>query len=170
MGAFYIQVQLENMPSWPILWIITIGDKEDAGMILKAIPCAILLLVPNIATAEPDLDCRIRLEFSSNDTGAVANYVLTLQIKNTLGRAVRGVSVNYYDSAFRQLGNTALACPGVSGEGIPPSSHGECWTQLQKVDGNLLDKFGTEMWTAIVNTQLVQLESIRKCEVLGFAY
>jgi hypothetical protein len=139
-------------------------------MVLKAVAFTVLLLTPIMANAEPDLDCRIRLELSSNETGAVANYVLTLQIKNTLGRAVNGVSVNYFDNAQNQLGNTALACPGASGDGIPPSSHGECWAQLQKVDGNLLEKFGTEMWTAIVNTQLTQLESIRKCEVLGFAY
>ena len=139
-------------------------------MIWKAATLVILSAIPVTASAEPGLDCRIRLEFSSNDTGAVANYVRTLQVKNTLGRAVRGVSVNYYDSSLKQLGNTALSCPGVTGEGIPPSSHGECWAQLQKVDGNLLDKFGTEMWTAIVNTQLIQLESIRKCELLGFAF
>lgn len=139
-------------------------------MVLKAAAFSALFLFPVMANAEPALDCQIRLEFSSNDTGAVANYVLTLQIKNTLGRAVNGVSVNYFDNDQNQLGNTALVCPGASGDGIPPSSHGECWAQLQKVDGNLLEKFGTEMWTAIVNTQLTQLESIRKCEVLGFAY
>ena len=139
-------------------------------MVLKAAAFTALLLFPVMANAETELDCRIRLEFSSNDTGAVANYVLTLQIKNRLGRAVHGVSVNYFDSAHNQLGNTALVCPGASGDGIPPSSHGGCWAQLQKVDGNLLEKFGTEMWTVIVNTQLTQLESIRKCEVLGFAY
>jgi hypothetical protein len=150
--------------------ILGLGADGDVQMILRTTALALLLLAPVMANAEPDVDCRIRLEFSSNDTGAVADYILTLQIKNTLGCAISGVSVNYFDTALNQLGNTALACPGVFGEGIPPSSHGECWAQLQKVDGNLLEKFGTEMWTAIVNTQLTQLESIRKCKVLGFAY
>ena len=26
------------------------------------------------------------------------------------------------------------------------------------------------MWTAVVNSQLTQLDSIRRCEVLGFGY
>jgi hypothetical protein len=142
----------------------------DAQMIWRAAAVVTLLTIPGMAIAEPDRDCRIRLEFSSDNTGAVANYILTLQIKNALGRAVRGVSVKYFDGTAAQLGNTEMVCPGSIGEGIVPGSHGECWTQLQKVDGNLLDKFGTEMWTAIVNTQLIQLESIRKCKVLGFAY
>ncbi len=129
-----------------------------------------ICVVPITSAAQSPLDCRIRMEFSSNDTGAVANYVLTLQVKNTVGRAVRGLSVNYYAQTGEQLGNAELVCPGTEGAGIPPGSYGECWTQLQQVDGNLLDKFGTELWTAIVNTQLQQLLSIRSCSVLGFAY
>ena len=136
----------------------------------KAITLAIALAFPVLANAEPDQDCRIRLEFSSDDVGAVVNYVLTLQIKNTAGRNVRSISVNYYDSELDQLGNAEMVCLGATGEGITPGSHGECWTALQSVDSNLLKSFGTETWTAVVNSQLTQLDSIRKCEILGFGY
>jgi hypothetical protein len=136
----------------------------------KAITLAMLLLLPISANAEPDQDCRIRLEFSSDNVGAVVNYVLTLQIKNTAGRNVRSISVNYYDSELDQLGNAEMVCLGATGEGITPGSHGECWTALQRVDSNLMKSFGTEMWTAVVNSQLTQLDSIRKCEILGFGY
>jgi hypothetical protein len=136
----------------------------------KAAAVAIALAFPVSANAEPDQDCRIRLEFSSDDVGAVVNYVLTLQIKNTAGRNVRSISVNYFDSELDQLGNAEMVCLGTTGEGITPGSHGECWTALQWVDSNLMKSFGTEMWTAVVNSQLAQLESIRKCEVLGFGY
>ena len=136
----------------------------------KAVTLAILLMLPISANAEPDQDCRIRLEFASDEVGAVVNYVLTLQIKNTAGRNVRSVSVNYFDSGLDQLGNAEMICLGTTGEGITPGSHGECWTSLQRVDSNLMKSFGTEMWTAVVNSQLTQLDSIRKCEVLGFGY
>lgn len=136
----------------------------------KAITLAMLLMLPISANAEPDQDCRIRLEFSSDEVGAVVNYVLTLQIKNIAGRNVRSVSVNYFDSGLNQLGNTEMICLGTAGDGITSGSHGECWTALQRVDSKLLKSFGTETWTAVVNSQLAQLESIRKCEVLGFGY
>jgi hypothetical protein len=139
-------------------------------MMWKATTFALMLTFPILAHAEPDQDCRIRLEFSSDEVGAVVNYVLTLQIKNTAGRNVRSVSVNYFDSGLNQLGNAEMICLGTAGDGITSGSHGECWTALQRVDSNLLKSFGTETWTAVVNSQLTQLDSIRKCEVLGFGY
>ena len=42
----------------------------------KAITLAIALAFPVLANAEPDQDCRIRLEFSSDDVGAVVKECL----------------------------------------------------------------------------------------------
>ena len=41
---------------------------------------------------------------------------------------------------------------------------------LQTIDGKMMENFGTEMWTAIVNVQLQKLNSISRCQLLGFRY
>ena len=33
-----------------------------------------------------------------------------------------------------------------------------------------MEKFGTDMWTDIVNFQLQKLDSIQSCEVAGYRY
>ena len=56
-----------------------------------------LILGVNVAHAKTDFRCGVRLIFDSDGSGSVANYVLSLQIKNTTGRAINGVSVIYKD-------------------------------------------------------------------------
>ena len=119
------------------------------------------------------MPCNVKLEFDSNSKGSVANYVLSLQLKNTTGRGVSGASVIYMDENKKHLGNTLLYCStddnGMT-ETVKPGSYGQCVSVLQKVDGAFMSAFGSAKWTEIVNTQLAILNGVALCEVLGFAY
>jgi len=123
----------------------------------------------NLAHAKTDYRCGVRLIFDSDGSGSVANYVLSLQVKNTAGRAINGVSVIYKDQENRVIGNTFLNC-SINAQDVKPGSYGECIRTLQRVDGAYINSFGVEKWTEIVNTQLKDLNSIQYCQVLGFAY
>ena len=123
----------------------------------------------NLAHAKTDYRCGVRLIFDSDGSGSVANYVLSLQVKNTTGRAINGVSVIYKDQENRVIGNTFLNC-SINAQDVKPGSYGECIRTLQRVDGAYINSFGFEKWTEIVNTQLKDLNSIQYCQVLGFAY
>ena len=123
----------------------------------------------NFANAKTDYRCGVRLIFDSDGSGSVANYVLSLQVKNTTGRAINGVSVIYKDQENNVIGNTFLNC-SVNGQDVKPGSYGECIRTLQRVDGAYINSFGVEKWTEIVNTQLKSLNSIQYCKTLGFSY
>ncbi len=123
----------------------------------------------NLAYAKTDYRCGVRLIFDSDGSGSVANYVLSLQVKNTTGRAINGVSVIYKDQENNVIGNTFLNC-SLNGQGVKPGSYGECIRTLQRVDGAYINSFGIEKWTEIVNTQLKALNSIQYCKALGFSY
>ena len=127
-----------------------------------------LLVFSQSAYAEP-VPCSVSLEFDSDAKGSIANYVISLQVKNTTGRTVTGTSIIYQDASEKYLGNTLLTCSG-SGPAIKPGSYGECRSTLQKVDGEFIEAFGTEKWTEIVNTQLKTMTDIAFCEILGFSY
>tara|TARA_B100000614_G_scaffold155639_1_gene137810 strand:+ start:28 stop:447 length:420 start_codon:yes stop_codon:yes gene_type:complete len=123
----------------------------------------------NLAFAKTDYRCGVRLIFDSDGSGSVANYVLSLQVKNTTGRAINGVSVIYKDQENSVIGNTFLNC-SINGQAVKPGSYGECIRTLQRVDGVYINSFGIEKWTEIVNTQLEALNSIQYCKALGFSY
>ena len=123
----------------------------------------------NLAYANTEYRCGVRLIFDSDGSGSVANYVLGLQVKNTTGRAINGVSVIYKDQENNVIGNSFLDCL-TNSQGVKPGSYGECIRTLQRVDGAYINSFGVEKWTEIVNTQLKSLNSIQYCEVLGFSY
>ena len=123
----------------------------------------------NLAYATTEYRCGVRLIFDSDGSGSVANYVLSLQIKNTTGRAINGVSVIYKDSDNNVIGNTFLNC-SINSQDVKPGSYGECIRTLQRVDGAYINSFGVKKWTEIVNTQLESLNSIEYCQVLGFSY
>ena len=128
-----------------------------------------LTITFNLAHAKTDYRCGVRLIFDSDGSGSVANYVLSLQVKNTTGRAINGVSVIYKDQENRVIGNTFLNC-SINAQDVKPGSYGEFIRTLQRVDGAYINSFGVEKWTEIVNTQLKALNSIQYCEALGFAY
>ena len=144
----------------------------DALKLMRYLIFSILFLLTislNYAQAKTDYRCGVRLIFDSDGSGSVANYVLSLQVKNTTGRAINGVSVIYKDQENNVIGNTFLNC-SINGQGVKPGSYGECIRTLQRVDGAYINSFGIDKWTEIVNTQLKALNSIQYCKALGFSY
>ena len=136
---------------------------------LTSVILIFFILGVNVAHAKTDFRCGVRLIFDSDGSGSVANYVLSLQIKNTTGRAINGVSVIYKDPDNNVIGNTLLNC-SINSQDVKPGSYGECIRTLQRVDGAYINSFGVKKWTEIVNTQLKSLNSIEYCQVLGFSY
>lgn len=145
---------------------INIINKRFAKFLIF---CVVGLFSYQAVQAQQDFRCAVRLTFDSDSTGSVANYVLSLQLKNTKGRNINGASILYKDSQGQVLGNTFLECLK-NPEGIKPGSYGDCKVVLQRVDGKFLDTFGTDKWTKIVNTQLSYLNDIQYCDLLGFSY
>lgn len=126
------------------------------------------LLALNV-TAEERIFCGIDLIFTHDNYGPAAEYHLKTQITNRTGRSVSAVSTLFYDVKGTILGNAELNCD----IGRPPlksGSTGQCSVLLQTIDGKMMEKFGTSMWTEIVNVQLERLISIKQCEVEGYRY
>tara|TARA_B100000579_G_scaffold91970_1_gene72657 strand:+ start:111 stop:527 length:417 start_codon:yes stop_codon:yes gene_type:complete len=131
--------------------------------------CFFSLFFSELSLAKEDWRCGVRLVFDSDGSGSVANYVLGLQVKNTTGRSINGVSVIYKDSAKNVIGNAMLNC-SVEALDVKPGSYGECSRVLQRVDGAYINSFGVQKWTEIVNNQLTTMNAVQYCEVLGFSY
>jgi len=131
--------------------------------------CFFSLFFSELGLAKEDWRCGVRLVFDSDGSGSVANYVLGLQVKNTTGRSINGVSVIYKDSAKNVIGNALLNC-SVEALDVKPGSYGECSRVLQRVDGAYINSFGVQKWTEIVNNQLTTMNAVQYCEVLGFSY
>ncbi len=131
--------------------------------------CFFSLFFPELSLAKEDWRCGVRLVFDSDGSGSVANYILCLQVKNTTGRSINGVSVIYKDSAKNVIGNALLNC-SVEALDVKPGSYGECSRVLQRVDGAYINSFGVQKWTEIVNNQLTTMNAVQYCEVLGFSY
>ena len=129
------------------------------NLLLRFLVVIIPLMTISTSALSESVPCSVSLEFDSNTKGSIANYVISLQVKNTTGRTVTGTSIIYQDADEKYLGNTLLTCRG-SGPAIKPGSYGECRSTLQKVDGEFIDAFGTEKWTEIVNTQLKTMTDI----------
>lgn len=131
--------------------------------------CFFSLFFSELSLAKEDWRCGVRLVFDSDGSGSVANYVLGLQVKNTTGRSINGVSVIYKDSAKNVIGNALLNCSAKALD-VKPGSYGECSKVLQRVDGAYINSFGVQKWTEIVNNQLTTMNAVQYCEVLGFSY
>lgn len=135
--------------------------------------CFIIAAMSFTPAHSANLSCNVKLEFDSNSKGSVANYIISLQLKNTTGRSISGASIIYMDVNKKQLGNTLLSCSSNAdklSEPVNPGSYGQCVSVLQQVDGAFMNAFGSEKWTEIVNTQLASLNAVATCKVLGFAY
>ena len=145
-------------------------DKKKPRVLMKILFLACVpIFISEMVYAKDDWRCGVRLVFDSDGSGSVANYILGLQVKNTTGRNINGVSVIYKDSTKNVIGNSLLNCSAGS-ENVKPGSYGECLRVLQRVDGAYINSFGVEKWTEIVNDQLKTLNAIQYCEVLGFSY
>ena len=121
------------------------------------------------AIADSDWRCNVDLIFDTQNNETVANFVLTLQVKNILGRDISGVSVIYKDINMAVVGNTHLDC-SVSIGPVKPGSYGECSRVLQSVDEEYTKTLSKEEWRDIVDYQLAKLRSVNYCHVLGFSY
>ena len=119
--------------------------------------------------AEERIICGINLFFTHDDHGPTAEYQLTTQITNRTGRAVSGVATFYYNQEGALIGNAELNCDNARPP-LQPGSSGQCSALLQTIDGKMMEKFGTSMWTEIVNVQLERLISITQCQVAGYRY
>lgn len=129
----------------------------------------VTLFVVRPALADQDWRCSVDLIFSGDNGGTVANYVLTLQVKNVTGRNVNGVSVIYKNAEKEVIGNTLLKC-GLNELPLKPGSYGECRRTIQRVDASFIHVFGAEKWTNLVDSQLQEFNSISYCYILGFSY
>jgi len=149
-------------------------SKERAyvfRLILNLLSGVILLCSITVrpAIAESDWRCNVDLIFDTQNNETVANFVLTLQVKNILGRDISGVSVIYKDINMAVVGNTHLDC-SVSIGPVKPGSYGECSRVLQSVDEDYTRTLTKEKWRDIVDYQLAKLRSVNYCHVLGFSY
>lgn len=148
---------------------VKIRKGKTKRLIKLFLIASVTVFMGTMGSAKEDWRCGVRLAFDSDGSGSVANYILGLQVKNTTGRNINGVSVIYKDSDKNVLGNSLLNC-SVGSEHVKPGSYGECLRVLQKVDGAYINSFGIQKWTEIVNSQLKTLNAIQYCEVLGFSY
>ena len=140
-------------------------------LLLNLVSGVILLcsIIVRPAIADGDWRCNVDLVFDTKNTETVANFVLTLQIKNNLGRDISGVSVVYKDINMAVVGNTHLDC-SVSLGPVKPGSYGECSRVIQSVDENYTKTLTKEKCRDIVDYQLEKLRSVNYCHVLGFSY
>ena len=121
------------------------------------------------AQSKERVRCSVQLYFQNDDFGPAAEYHLIAQITNRTGRPVSGAAVLYFNDKSDFLGNVELNCA----DGRPPlysGSTGQCSSKLQKIDGKMMEKFGTDIWTNMVNFQLSKLESIHYCDITGYRY
>ena len=138
--------------------------KRIIGMLIASLPFATFAFA-----AEERTVCGINLFFTHDEYGPAAEYHLTTQFTNRSGRAVSGISTLFFDPNDVLIGNAELNCEKER-PALQPGSTGQCSTLLQTIDGKMMEKFGTTMWTDIVNIQLKRLNSITKCEVKGYRY
>ena len=140
-------------------------------LLLNLVSGVILLcsIIVRPAIADGDWRCNVDLIFDTQNNETVANFVLTLQVKNILGRDISGVSVIYKDTNMAVVGNAHLDC-SVSLGPVKPGSYGECSRVLQSVDEDYTRALTKEKWRDIVDYQLVKLRSVNYCHVLGFSY
>ena len=154
--------------------MLSLNSAETSKFRVKMYYMCLAVILSNltatyVVASGQDWRCGVELVFSSDDNGTVANYVMNLQLKNTLGRNINGVSVIYKNQSMDVIGNAHLICK-IGAQAIKPGSFGECSKVVQRVDSSFMEAFGTEKWTEIVNTQLKKLTSVQYCEVLGYSY
>ena len=148
---------------------VKIHKGKSKRLIKLFLIASVTFFMGTMGSAKEDWRCGVRLAFDSDGSGSVANYILGLQVKNTTGRNINGVSVIYKDSDKNVLGNSLLNC-SVGSEHVKPGSYGECSRVIQSVDENYTKTLTKEKWRDIVDYQLEKLRSVNYCHVLGFSY
>ena len=116
-----------------------------------------------LAETHDSVPCSVKLKFEEDQTGALAVYTLSMQVKNPTMRAIETVSALMYDLNGASMGNTDAACRH-NETLLNGGDTGECSKVLQIVNSKLMEKLGNEMWTAIVSQMTV---SCRRPRPLG---
>ena len=122
-----------------------------------------------LAETHESVPCSVKLKFEEDQTGALAVYTLSMQVKNPTMRAIETVSALMYDLNEASMGNTDAACRH-NETLLNGGDTGECSKVLQIVNSKLMEKLGNEMWTAIVNDQMAKFDRISSCKIVGFRY
>lgn len=131
----------------------------------------LMAFVPFASLAEaPDtVPCSVKLKFEADQSGALAVYTLSMQVKNPTMRPIETVSALMYDLQGASMGNTDASCRH-NDTLLNGGDTGECNKVLQVVNSKLMEKLGNEMWTAIVNDQMAKFDRIASCKIVGFRY
>lgn len=113
--------------------------------------------------------CAVNIRLSDVSEHSLIEYFMTLQLKNTIGRKINGVSVVYKNFSGDVIGNTQLFC-GNKGEDVEPGSYAECSRSLHTVDPEKLTRGNFGQLAANILDQLQELSTVQFCDVLGFTY
>jgi len=113
--------------------------------------------------------CAVNIRLSNVSEHSLIEYFMTLQVKNTIGRKINGVSVVYKNFSGDVIGNTQLFC-GNKGEDVEPGSYAECSRSLHSVDPEKLTRGDFGQLGANILDQLQALSTVQFCDVLGFTY
>jgi hypothetical protein len=151
---------------------LKIGIKIWADSLAWVVLFVVFLgILPSKMQAETikSLPCSVKLQFEEDQTGALAVYTLSMQVKNPTMRAIETVSVLLFDDAEVSLGNTDARCAHDETL-LNGGDTGECNKVLQVVNSKLMEKLGSEIWTSIVNDQMKQFDRISSCQIVGFRY
>jgi hypothetical protein len=156
--------------------MMSIKSKTGLGLganpvVWGALFVALLGFFPNKIKAETfnSLPCSVKLQFEEDQTGALAVYTLSMQVKNPTMRAIETVSVLMFDNVEVSLGNTDARCAH-NDTLLNGGDTGECNKVLQVVNSKLMEKLGSEIWTSIVNDQMNKFDRISTCKIVGFRY
>ena len=147
--------------------------QTHAIVVIFLICISCILAVSAAASAHNQFQktpCDIRLVFDADESGVPsAAYKLTLQIRNSVGRKITGVSVYWLDGTSNIIGNSFAIC-GVDKNGVSPSEAGQCQATVQQISVKLLQKLGQTTWTEIINQELVKFELVKQCAIFGYDY
>ena len=113
--------------------------------------------------------CAVNIRLSDVGEHSLIEYFMTLQVKNTTGRKINGVSVVYKNFSGDVIGNTQLFCDN-KGEDVEPGSYAECGRSLHSVEPEKLTRGDFGQLGANILDQLQALSTVQFCDVLGFTY
>lgn len=119
--------------------------------------------------SEETVPCSVRIIFEESEDGPAVSYLLTTHVKNRTARPVSAVSLLLLNDEGEVIGNSDAICL-LGGDFLRPGDIGQCQKVLQSVTPGLMEAYGSEMWTKIVNDQLGKMQRISSCKLLGMRY
>lgn len=158
MEQKYTKFMRKNLRICKWLWVV--------------IPIMLVNLSAFVSVAEDTEDlwrCNISASFGSIATHNSIEFIINLQIKNTTGRDVVGVSVVYMDINKEVRGNVSLDC-GAEEDGVKPGSYGECSAVLDRVDLSVFSSSDSIILQELIQSKINKYLSVQYCNVLGYTY